>query len=118
MVAVSSAKPVQFQLYSSAKPVQFQLLRDATAEVCPVHCWVASLVSMDSMTLAMVFMMIPFPWRRRAPDEAGPRCRVGVPKQLHGDTADTLLGKSRPASGIHTTDVVKRAWKLRPAASI
>ena len=45
-------------LYSE-KPPQDQPLFDATAEVWPVHCWVASLLSMDSMTLAMSFMTFP-----------------------------------------------------------
>jgi hypothetical protein len=45
-------------LYSE-KPPQDQPLCDATADVWPVHCWVASLLSMDSMTLAMSFMTFP-----------------------------------------------------------
>jgi len=43
----------------SEKPPHLQVSCDATAEVCPVHCWVASLLSMDSITLAMSFMMVP-----------------------------------------------------------
>src|SRR5665648_1273445 len=52
-------------LYSE-KPPQDQPLFDATAEVWPVHCWVASLLSMDSMTLAMSFMTFPLPAGRCA----------------------------------------------------
>jgi uncharacterized membrane protein len=41
------------------KPLQPHVAFVAAADVCPVHCWVASLLSMDSMTLAMSFMTIP-----------------------------------------------------------
>jgi hypothetical protein len=47
-------------VFYSEKPPQDQPLFDATAEVWPVHCWVASLLSMDSMTLAMSFMTFPY----------------------------------------------------------
>jgi len=34
-------------------PPQPHVSRDAAAEVWPVHCWVASLLSMDAMSFAM-----------------------------------------------------------------
>jgi hypothetical protein len=42
------------------KPLQPHVACVEAAEVWPVHCWVASLLSMDAMTLAMSFMTVPY----------------------------------------------------------
>src|SRR6476646_4522231 len=45
---------------SGAQTPQDHVPSGSTAVAWPVHCWVASLESMVAITLAMVFMVVPF----------------------------------------------------------
>ena len=111
-------------LYSE-KPPQDQPLCDATADVWPVHGWVASLLSMDSMTLAMSFMMVPLfggpplglGGSCARPVDVGFSTTFCVPKHFQIHTPSHPGSKTRPAPDLHASAVVKMGSVLLTAAS-